>query len=206
MGFGIITQHLSFYKKHKFIQFTDATDRDTVEAIGRHTKKEPFGLFKTGCPLFKAPLKSLFVSAAKAAIELSFSKKLRLSGYFTLPSNAKNAQQPPLTIDTLAPYQNIQAAAIVALDTKYGDGENEPVNVDVDTLDLSGLSAGDLCFIGPEKPFNPGAGRLLVVVFTGEKTVYMKPSSGGLTALDLSKERFEHASLVASSTHPLITL
>ncbi|PCI77562.1 hypothetical protein COB21_02950 [Candidatus Aerophobetes bacterium] len=143
MGFGIITQHLSFYKKNKFIQFDACIEDAFHQGVKKTFETEgSSGLFKQNTTLFTGSLKSFLMKITKAGITLCFEKKARLGGYFTLPStlekfaytkpqdqaNFKAFEAPSFTIKDLVPYTNLLAAIVIPLSGEKSE-EAEPMRV-----------------------------------------------------------------------------
>lgn len=204
MGFGIITQHLSFYKKHKFIQFennqTKTCFNQLTKSLSLYGKS---GLLNSNTPLFTGEVKGWLTDIAKMSIFLSCEKKLRLGGYFVLPYKGLPEETSTLTLNRLSPYGGLALGALIPL-TEARETP-EPMSIEESRLDFAPFSHEDLFFIDPEKPFVTPQTPMLVLLFLNEHVIYKQPKMNP-APLTLSKEKIDYGDRLASTTHPLIRI
>lgn len=212
MGFGIITQHLSFYKKHNFVQFENVIDEKQFITLETALSTHGFsGLFNINQDIFKGSLKTLVVSLAKAAIFLSCEKKLRLGGYFTLPCpelapKVRHDFSPTFfTLSSLIGYSSLAIAAVIPLSRENNTVENTPMNPLEKLLDFSPFGFCDLFFIEASAPFILPKRPVLILPFLKENSIYLGPKKL-LEPPALIQHNMECGDKLTSTTHPLVTL
>ena len=204
MGFGIITQHLSFYKKHNFIQFENSMDEMGFEALQKALKNHKSAdIFNKAHPMFIGDIKSWVVDMAKMAIFLSCEKKLRLGGYFTLPYEGIKVKTEAVTLKELCPYNAVEIGAVIPLNTNAGDPE--PMSIEKPILDFAPFSSHDLFFVEAGTPFFLPETPVLILPFLKEKVRYAK-SVVQPAPISLTQEKIGFGDSLFSQTHPLITV
>ena len=213
MGFGIVTQHLSFYKKHGCIQFENSINSLSLNDLKQTLlARSRSGLFNSQNPLFTGPVKTLVISLAKTALFLSCERKIRLGGYFTLPcpempeADLHDFNPVYFTLKSLLCYSPSLLGAIIPLSPDNNTHQSSPINATKSPLDFSNFHYNDLFFIEATTSFILPKSPVLIFPFIKEKALYIKPKTSQNSPLNLNQETIESGDQLTSSTHPLITL